>query len=44
MHRTSITLSKNLINELDKVLKENGYTSRKKGLEDAVKEYIKQHK
>ena len=44
MYRTSSTLPKELINEFDKVLKENGYTSRRKGLEDAIKEYIRQHK
>ncbi|BDZ72032.1 hypothetical protein [Methanobacterium petrolearium] len=44
MNRLSTTLPKELINEFDRVLKKNGYTSRRKGLEDAIKEYIKQHR
>lgn len=39
--RLCITLPQELLNELDDVLKENGYTSRRTGVQDAIKEYIK---
>lgn len=42
--RISMTLPKELINEFDEVLKENGYTSRSTGLQDVIKEYINQNK
>lgn len=41
MPRICITLPQELLNELDDVLKENGYTSRRTGVQDAIKEYIK---
>ncbi|OPX57740.1 MAG: nickel responsive regulator [Methanobacterium sp. PtaB.Bin024] len=44
MYRISSTLPKELINEFDRVLKKNGYTSRRKGLEDAITEYIRLHR
>jgi CopG family nickel-responsive transcriptional regulator len=43
MIRIAITLPKDLIEQFDDVLKENGYTYRTKGLEDAMKEFIILH-
>lgn len=39
-----MNLPNKLINEFDEVLKENGYNSRTKGLQDVITEYITQHK
>ena len=44
MTRIAMTLPKELVNEFDECLKENGYTSRTKGLQDAMREYIERHK
>lgn len=43
MTRISINIKDELLNEFDEVLKEQKYTSRRKGLEDAIKEYINLH-
>jgi len=39
-----MTLPKELVNELDEVLKEKGYNSRRSGLKDVIGEYINQNK
>ena len=44
MYKISATLPLKLVHEFDAVLKENGYNSRTKGLQDAIQEYINQHK
>lgn len=44
MTRISVTVPMELLNKFDKVLKENGYNSRTKGLQDAMKEFINQHR
>jgi CopG family nickel-responsive transcriptional regulator len=38
--RISMNLPDELLNKFDEVLKENRYTSRRNGLQDAIKEYI----
>ncbi|CEL24008.1 hypothetical protein [Methanobacterium formicicum] len=43
MARIAMNLPDELLNEFDEVLKENGYSSRINGLQDAIKEYNKQH-
>lgn len=43
MTRISMNFPQELLNEFDECLKENGCTSRRKGLEDAIKEYINKH-
>ena len=40
MIRVAMTLPKELVNEFDKFLKEKGYNSRNKGIQDAIKEHI----
>lgn len=40
MTRITMTIPKERLNEFDKCLKENGYTSRTKGLQDAINEYL----
>jgi metal-responsive CopG/Arc/MetJ family transcriptional regulator len=42
--RLAITLPEKLVNEFDKTCKENGYNSRNKGLQDAMKSFIEQNK
>jgi len=44
MTRIAMTLPKELVNEFDECLKKNGYTSRAKGLQDVMREYIEGHK
>lgn len=44
MTRISISLQKDLVNEFDEILKQNGYKSRRNGLQDAIREYIDKHK
>lgn len=44
MTRIAMTLPKELVNEFDECLKKNGYNSRAKGLQDAMREYIEGHK
>lgn len=43
MTRIAINLSNKILKELDEVLKENGYYSRFKGIENALKEHILHH-
>ncbi|OPX57909.1 MAG: putative nickel-responsive regulator [Methanobacterium sp. PtaB.Bin024] len=38
--RISMSLPKKLLNDFDEVLKDRGYTSRSKGIRDALKDYI----
>lgn len=38
--RITTSLPKELLNEFDEVLKDKGYHSRTKGIQDAFKEYI----
>lgn len=40
MIRISMSLPKKLLGEFDEVLKHRGYTSRSKGIRDAIKDYI----
>ena len=42
--RISMTLPDELINELDEVLKKEGYHVRSEGIADALKEYVDHHK
>lgn len=44
MTRVAVNFPDELLNEFDEVLKENGYHSRSKGLQDALDEYIQRHK
>lgn len=44
MTRICMTLPQHLLQEFDLVLKNNGYTSRSKGLTDVIEEYINKHK
>lgn len=44
MIRIAITLPKELLNEFDYVLKKNGYTSRRKGLQYVMEKYINENK
>lgn len=43
MMRVTLTLPAELVKEFDDTCKENGYTFRTKGFEDAMREFI-QHK
>lgn len=40
MTRISMNLPNELLKEFDDCLKEKGYNSRSKGIEDALKEYL----
>jgi len=42
--RISMTLPDELINELDEVLKKEGYQIRSEGIATALKEYVDHHK
>ncbi|MDO9045597.1 MAG: hypothetical protein Q7U35_09890 [Methanobacteriaceae archaeon] len=44
MTRVAMTLLKKLLNEFDECLKKNGYTSRTKGLQEAMREFMELHK
>lgn len=44
MVRVAMNLPKELLVEFDKTCKENGYNSRNKGLQDAMKSFIEQNK
>lgn len=44
MLRMSMTMPKSLINELDEVLKEQGYNSRRNGLQDIIESYVNENK
>lgn len=44
MTRVSINLPDELLKELDDCLKEKGYNSRLKGIEDALENYINEHR
>lgn len=44
MTRIAMTLPKELVNGFDVCLKKNGYTSRTKGLQNAMREYMERHK
>jgi CopG family nickel-responsive transcriptional regulator len=43
MTRIAINIPRKLLNEFDEVLKEKGYTSRIKGLQDVIKGCIDRH-
>ena len=40
MMRISMSLPKEILNDFDEVLKDRGYSSRSKGIRDALKDYI----
>lgn len=40
----AMTVSRELLNDFDECLKKNGYNSRTKGMQEAMKEYIERHK
>ena len=40
MERICVTLTPELVNELDAILKENGYHSRTTGIQEAIEDYI----
>ncbi|MDI9435063.1 MAG: hypothetical protein QM396_03560 [Euryarchaeota archaeon] len=40
MERICVTLPPELVNELDAILKENGYHSRTTGIQEAIEDYI----
>ena len=44
MIRMAVTLPRALLNDFDYVLKKNGYSSRRKGLEDIMGKYINKNK
>lgn len=44
MIRVAMTLPKKLVDEFDEYLKENGYNSRTKGMQEAMNEYMGRHK
>lgn len=41
--RISMSLPDEIINDLDEVLKKEGYNSRSKGIADALKDYVINH-
>ena len=40
IERICVTLPPELVNELDAILKENGYHSRTTGIQEAIEDYI----
>jgi len=42
--RIALSLPKKLLNEFDEVLKDKGYNSRSKGIQNALKDYINNNK
>ncbi|EKF86592.1 hypothetical protein [Methanobacterium formicicum] len=42
--RLAINLPNELVKEFDEILKENGYNSRNKGLQEAINQYMERNR